>query len=57
MFADLIEHWERRGKEGLEYMDPTKLDRPLLAQLVEKYGYEDIADELQPPRRLAKPGR
>ena len=39
LFADLIEHWERRGKAGLEYMDPKKLDRPLLAQLVDKYGY------------------
>src|SRR6516165_6747068 len=47
LFADLIEHWERRGKAGLEYMDPKKLDRPLLAQLVDKYGYSDIAAELK----------
>ena len=47
LFADLIEHWERRGKAGLEYMDPQKLDRPLLAQLVDKYGYADIAAELK----------
>src|ERR1700731_2462866 len=46
LFADLIEHWERRGKAGLEYMHPSKLDRPLLRQLVEKYGYGDIAAEL-----------
>jgi hypothetical protein len=46
LFADLIEHWERRGRKGLEYMDPTKLDRTLLRQLVDKYGYEDIAAEL-----------
>jgi len=46
LFADLIEHWERRGKKGLEFMDPTKLDRALLRQLVDKYGYEDIASEL-----------
>jgi predicted TIM-barrel fold metal-dependent hydrolase len=46
LFADLIEHWERRGKKGLEYMDPTKLDRTLLRQLVDKYGYDDIAAEL-----------
>ena len=37
LFADLIEHWERRGKAGLEYMHPSKLDRPLLRQLVDKY--------------------
>jgi hypothetical protein len=28
-------------------MDPKKLDRPLLAQLVDKYGYKDIGDELR----------
>jgi predicted TIM-barrel fold metal-dependent hydrolase len=47
LFADLIEHWERRGKAGLEYMHPSKLDRPLLASLVDKYGYGDIAAELK----------
>jgi hypothetical protein len=47
LFADLIEHWERRGKAGLEYMDPKKLDRPLLAQLVDKYGYQEIGAELR----------
>jgi predicted TIM-barrel fold metal-dependent hydrolase len=47
LFADLIEHWERRGRDGIAYMDPKKLDRPLLRQLVEKYGYDEIAAELQ----------
>src|SRR5437764_51156 len=46
LFADLVEHWERRGKKGLEYMDPQKLDRKLLRQFVDKYGYEEIAAEL-----------
>ena len=46
LFADLIEHWERRGAKGIAYMDPTKLDRKLLRQLVDKYGYEEIAAEL-----------
>jgi len=47
LFADLIEHWERRGKKGLEYMHPSKLDRKLLAELVDKYGYDEIAAELK----------
>jgi predicted TIM-barrel fold metal-dependent hydrolase len=47
LFCDLIEHWERRGAKGLANMDPSKLDRPLLRKLVEKYGYADIAAELQ----------
>src|SRR6266550_3022072 len=46
LFADLIEHWERRGAKGIAYMDPTKLDRKMLRQLVDKYGYEEIAAEL-----------
>src|SRR5271163_914644 len=46
LFCDLIEHWERRGAKGLAYMDPAKLSRPLLRQLVDKYGYADIAAEL-----------
>jgi predicted TIM-barrel fold metal-dependent hydrolase len=47
LFADLIEHWERRGAKGIAYMDPKKLDRALLKGLVEKYGYDDMAAELQ----------
>src|SRR6266853_1965437 len=46
LFADLIEHWERRGAKGIAYMDPAKLDRKMLRQLVDKYGYEEIAAEL-----------
>ena len=46
LFADLIEHWERRGRDGIAYMDPKKLDRSLLRSLVDKYGYVDIGAEL-----------
>jgi len=46
LFADLIEHWERRGAKGIAYMDPRKLDRKLLRTLVDKYGYAEIAAEL-----------
>src|SRR5438128_9190316 len=45
-FADLIEHRERRGAKGIAYMDPSKLDRKLLRSLVDKYGYQEIAAEL-----------
>ncbi len=55
LFADLIEHWERRGREGIAYMDPGKLDRALLASLVDRYGYEEIAAELS--RRDGWPSR
>jgi predicted TIM-barrel fold metal-dependent hydrolase len=46
LFCDLIEHWERRGAKGLERMDPTKLNRQMLRELVAKYGYGEIAAEL-----------
>jgi predicted TIM-barrel fold metal-dependent hydrolase len=46
LFADLIEHWERRGAAGIAYMDPKKLDRALLRTLVEQYGYREFAAEL-----------
>ncbi|MGH7054120.1 MAG: amidohydrolase family protein [Stellaceae bacterium] len=55
LFADLIEHWDRRGKAGLEYMRPDKLDRALLQSLVDQYGYGDIAAELK--RRDGWPAR
>ena len=55
LFADLIEHWERRGRAGLAYMDPKKLDRALLRSLVEKYGDADLAAELE--RRDGWPNR
>jgi predicted TIM-barrel fold metal-dependent hydrolase len=46
LFGDLIEHWERRNAKALERMDPRKLDRALLIQLVEKYGDPDVAEAL-----------
>ncbi len=47
LFGDLIEHWERRNINALENMKPEKLDRELLMSLVEKYGYDDIAEQLK----------
>lgn len=46
LFADLIEHWERRGRAGIAYMDPKKLNRALLKSFVDRYHYGDIAAEL-----------
>ena len=44
LFGDLIEHWERRNAKALERMDPAKLDRKLLMELVVKDGYDDMAE-------------
>src|SRR6185312_16176857 len=47
LFGDLIEHWERRGAPALKRMNPDKLDRKLLMELVTEHGYDDIADVLR----------
>ena len=47
LFCDLIEHWERRGAKGLANMDPSKLDRKLMRELTEKYGYSDFLAEYE----------
>src|SRR3954463_10885300 len=47
LFGDLMEHWERRNAKALENMRPDKLDRALLASLVEKYGYAEHAAALK----------
>ena len=47
LFGDLIEHWERRNAKALENMKPEKLDRKLLMELVEKYGYAEHAAALR----------
>src|SRR5829696_9879642 len=41
LFGDLMEHWERRNIRALENMKPDKLDRKLLMEMVEKYGYNE----------------
>jgi hypothetical protein len=47
LFGDLIEHWERRNAKALERVDPAKLDRKLLMDLVVKHGYDDMAEALR----------
>src|SRR5258707_4072185 len=49
LFGDLIEHWERRNRTALERMDPRKLDRALLMNLVEKYVDADLPGALHAP--------
>jgi hypothetical protein len=51
----LIAHWERRSAKALERMHPDKLDRAKLMNLVEKYGYDDIAAALRKRGGLPDP--
>ncbi|MBI3826819.1 MAG: amidohydrolase family protein [Candidatus Rokubacteria bacterium] len=41
LFGDLIGHWDKRNRKALERTDPRTLDRALLQELAEKYGYPD----------------
>ena len=42
LYADLIEHWEKRKLDALQEVDPKNLDSQLLLQLAESYGHADM---------------
>ena len=44
LYADLIEHWEKRNIEALAEVDPANLDQQLLGELVRQYGSTDMAE-------------
>ena len=44
LYADLIEHWEKRNIEALAEVDPANLDQKLLGELVRQYGNTDMAE-------------
>jgi predicted TIM-barrel fold metal-dependent hydrolase len=46
LYADLLEHWEKRNLKGLEEVDPRNLDRKLLLALAEQYGSESMVAAL-----------
>ena len=44
LYADLIEHWEKRNIEALDEVNPDKLNLSLLRELSETYGTPDMAE-------------
>jgi predicted TIM-barrel fold metal-dependent hydrolase len=40
LYGDLLGHWEKRSRKGLEEVDPRNLDRAIIRELGEKYGGE-----------------
>ena len=56
LLGDLIEHWEKRNRQALDYVDPRKLDRSLLMSLVEQYGQHDTAAALRARDGWPDPG-
>jgi predicted TIM-barrel fold metal-dependent hydrolase len=47
LYADLLGHWEKRNRDALEHTNPANLDRALLAELVTRYGTEEVAAALR----------
>ena len=47
LYGDLIGHWEKRSRKGLEQTDPRNLDRPLLMELAGAYGYDAMLAALR----------
>jgi predicted TIM-barrel fold metal-dependent hydrolase len=43
LYADLIEHWEKRNRSALAWNDPANLDRELLVSLAATYGPPEMA--------------
>jgi predicted TIM-barrel fold metal-dependent hydrolase len=38
LYCELLSHWEKRNREALENYNPANIDRPLLAELIRRYG-------------------
>jgi predicted TIM-barrel fold metal-dependent hydrolase len=56
LYADLLSHWEKRSRKGLEVNDPRNLDRRLLMELAEKHGYGEILAALKERDGWPAPG-
>lgn len=44
LYADLIEHWEKRNRSALEWNDPANMDHQLMMELATSYGPPGMAD-------------
>jgi predicted TIM-barrel fold metal-dependent hydrolase len=42
MFADMVSHWEKRGRDGIRKLDPANLDVERFMALVDEYGSETM---------------
>jgi predicted TIM-barrel fold metal-dependent hydrolase len=46
LYGDLLGHWEKRSRQGLEEVDPRNLDRTLILELGQKYGGDEFVKAL-----------
>lgn len=44
LFADLIEHWEKRNARDIQHLNPDQLDHEELKSFAQKYGPDDMAE-------------
>jgi predicted TIM-barrel fold metal-dependent hydrolase len=47
LYADLIGHWEKRNRQGLENTNPRNLDHAALLALAEKYGQPAVVEAVR----------
>jgi predicted TIM-barrel fold metal-dependent hydrolase len=58
LYSDLIGHWKKRNRAGMENYNPANLDREMFVDLCHRYGGELVKGKLDSPemRRLAMLG-
>jgi hypothetical protein len=56
LYGDLLGHWEKRSRQGLEEVDPRNLDRKLLMEMAEKYGGDAFVTALKERDGWPSPG-
>ncbi|MSQ25813.1 MAG: amidohydrolase [Dehalococcoidia bacterium] len=45
LYADLVSHWEKRGRHAIDYLDPNSLDVQQMLGLIDRYGDGVIAEK------------
>ena len=46
LYASILGVWEKRGGKAIEHLDPSRLDRSLLTQLLDEHGPAEIRERL-----------
>jgi predicted TIM-barrel fold metal-dependent hydrolase len=56
LYGDLLSHWEKRSRQGLEETDPRNLARGVLMEMAEKYGGSEFVAALKERDGWPTPG-
>ncbi len=41
-YTRMLDHWNKRGGEAIQILDPAKLDEKVFAELIDAYGHEKV---------------